>query len=192
MRRPPQFDRTRAALPYAFPVDRVLHRLKFDARLPLATIAGDWLADSVDGAWRAGVLHGDLDAGAIDADAARVDLIVPMPLAKRRLRERGFNQSVEIARRIAARLRLPFDANALARTRETRPQIELPASARRANVRGAFSASAAVMGRRIAIVDDVMTTGASLDAAALAAKSAGALTVEAWVVARAFGPEPTD
>ncbi len=118
----------------------------------------------------------------------RPDGLVPLPLAPRRQRERGFNQAGEIARHLGRRLGVPVWW-ALARTRDTTPQAALPWDARAANVRGAFATTRALAGLRIAIVDDVMTTGATLDAAARAARAAGAMVVEAWVGARTLPPD---
>lgn len=172
LRKPPAFDRTIAAFPYEFPIDRLVQGLKFGHRLPIAGFLADALAD------------------AVEAAAPAVELIVPMPLGPSRLRERGFNQSVELARRVAARRGMPCAPDGARRIRDTRPQTELSPAERRRNVRGAFAAGAAVIGRRVAIVDDVMTTGASLAELARTLKAAGALQVECWTVARAFGPDP--
>ncbi len=118
----------------------------------------------------------------------RPDGFVPMPLAPARQRERGFNQAGEIARHLGQRLGVPV-WQALARTRDTAPQAALPWNTRAANVRGAFAATRSLAGLHLAIVDDVMTTGATLDAAARAAIGAGAVTVEAWVGARTLPPD---
>jgi ComF family protein len=160
--RPPAFSRTRAAFEYAFPIDRLLQGLKYEGRL--------WLAEFL-----AGALAGRVDTWP--------DALVPLPLAPARQRQRGYNQAREIARWLAHRGPAPV-LDGLVRTRETPSQANLPWSARAANVRGAFAGRASLSGLRIAIVDDVMTTGATLRAAAIAARRAGARDVEAWVVAR--------
>ena len=113
-----------------------------------------------------------------------VDLVVPVPLHDARLRERGYNQSMEIARGIASRLDLPLAAEAMARVRDTAAQLELPWKARRENVRGAFSCRQSLDGKTIAVVDDVMTTGATLAEVAATLKKFGAARVVNWVVAR--------
>jgi ComF family protein len=164
---PPHYDATFAACRYEFPLDRLLQAYKYDGALAMGALFAQLLGD---------VLH----------DPPNVDLIVPLPLAPRRLRERGFNQSHEIARRLGSRTGIDVDPRAAMRIRDTTVQAELPVGDRSRNVRAAFTATAAVMGRRIAVVDDVMTTGATLDEFARSLKSNGALHVENWVVARAL------
>ena len=117
------------------------------------------------------------------APSERPDRIVALPLASARQRERGFNQAQEIAARVSRQLRLPI-ARALTRIAGGPPQAALSWSERAANVRGAFAARADVHGARIALVDDVMTTGATLAEAARTLARAGAARVECWVVAR--------
>jgi ComF family protein len=115
-----------------------------------------------------------------------IDLIVPVPLSSGRARSRGFNQAALIARPLAAANSLPLDAGALIRSRETAQQTRLPARERRANVAGAFAVPdpATVRDRRILLIDDVCTTGATLEACAAPLLEAGAAGVWALVVAR--------
>jgi ComF family protein len=113
----------------------------------------------------------------------RPDLIVPMPLHPARLRERGFNQALEIARRLGSRLNLPF-THACHRIRDTPPQAGLDLKARKRNLRNAFECNVDLKGKHIALLDDVMTTGSSLSELAQAARRAGAVEISAWVVAR--------
>ena len=117
------------------------------------------------------------------------DCLVAIPLSPQRQQARGFNHAREIARRVATQLGVPL-ADGLLRTRDTPPQAALRLAQRAANLRGAFDARGGFAARSVAIVDDVMTTGATLAAAAQALRAAGALRVEAWAVARTLPPGP--
>jgi len=161
--RPPAFDATFANWRYGFPLDSVVQALKFRRRLASA----DFLAR--------GMLAGPHPEG---------DLLVPVPLSAARLRERGFNQAMEIARPLARALGLPCDAAHLKRRRDTPPQSRLPWQRRAANVRNAFECTADYSGRSIILVDDVMTSGATLEAIARVLKDHGAGRVTNWVAAR--------
>jgi len=163
---PPPWDWARAAAPYTGPVREALHALKFHGRRALAAPLGDLLV-----------------ARCGDA-AAAADALVPVPLAGARERERGFNQAALLAERAAPALGRPVRAGWLTRARATAPQSELGAAARRANVRGAFRAAPGVAGRHVAVVDDVMTTGATAAECARALRAAGARAVGVLVVAR--------
>jgi len=162
----PRFDATLALADYAPPVARMIAALKFGGRLPLAHAFGSLLAE------RAGhVLH-------------QADAICPVPLAYERLAERGFDQAHEIARRCAAICGLKLRPELLLRTRRTAAQMDLSLSERRRNVRGAFVARGDLGHASIVVIDDVMTTGATLDEVAAALKGAGARTVTTLVMAR--------
>jgi ComF family protein len=168
LKRAPHFDRTIAAYAYAFPLDKLVQALKFGEQLALANGLADRLAQRIE---------------------SRPDCIVAMPLHPARLRERGFNQSLELARRLAARLDIPLLSHACQRVRNTPPQSELAWKARGRNMRRAFTCTANLSGKHVAVVDDVMTSGASLNELALALRGAGAREVSAWVVARTL-PHP--
>lgn len=172
---PPPFDAALAAHVYAFPVDRLLQGLKYGGRLALA----DWAAAALESRVRATATAPMWGIGP--------PLLVPLPLSPERQRQRGFNQAQEIARDLARRLALPVDA-VLQRPRGAPPQAGLPWSERVRNVRGAFTARRRLDGARIILIDDVMTTGATLAEAASTARRAGALRVECWVVARTLPP----
>ncbi len=164
LKSPPAYDATFAALRYGFPVDRLVQNLKFNHRLATAACFADLL------------LSGAHPVG---------DVIVPVPLAPLRLRERGFNQALEIARPLARSLRLPLDPTTLVRARETVPQSLLPWRARKGNMRHAFGCRGDFSGKAVIVVDDVMTTGTTLDAVARVLKDHGAVCVTNWVTARA-------
>ena len=157
----PHYDATHAALAYEFPADTLVHSLKFRGELALAGFLGDLLARQI----------------ALD----EIDVVTPVPLSTARLRERGYNHAAEIARHLA---RGKVDVLLCERSRDTRPQMALPFDERRRNVRGAFRCRRALRGETVAVVDDVMTTGATLDELAAVLKAAGARRVVNWVVAR--------
>jgi ComF family protein len=157
----PAYDATQAALAYEFPADALVQALKFRGELALAPLLATLLAERVR--------------------AERVDLVVPVPLSAERLRRRGYNQAVEIARHLpGGKLELTL----CQRTRDAPPQMELPYEARQRNVRGAFRCARPLAGATLAVVDDVMTTGATLNEIARTLKGAGAARVVNWVVAR--------
>jgi ComF family protein len=166
LRQPPRFDATFALADYATPVDGLLLALKFGHRLELAPVLGELLAE------RASLV------------AAPRSLLVPVPLSFERLAERGFNQSYEIARGTARALGLTFEGAALMRVRHAPAQASLPRAERRRNIRGAFAVRGALHGLRLVVVDDVMTTGSTLDEIARVLKAAGAQHVTNLVVAR--------
>lgn len=164
LRAAPAFDATLAVWRYDFPVDRLVQSLKYQGDLPLARLFGEALARRVA--------------------EREVDAVVPMPLARERLMHRGFNQAVEIARAATRARRLAPETVLVERVRDTANQTDLPVAERARNVRGAFACRADVGGARVAVVDDVMTTGASLAEVAACLKRAGAAWVENWVVGR--------
>lgn len=164
---PPAFARTVAARVYAFPLDAWIRALKYQGRLPASRALAGLLADAL-------------------RFAAPPDVLIPMPLSPARQRERGFNQALEIARQLPRPLASRLDARVLVRSRDTEAQAALSIEDRRHNVKGAFRADRALHGARVALLDDVMTTGATADAAASALRDAGAAEVSVWVVARAL------
>ena len=163
LKKPPYFKRTVAVYAYAFPLDKLMLALKYGAKFHLAERLGDKVSQYVK---------------------VIPDCLVAMPLHPARLRERGFNQSLQLARRIGKQLALPVLLSACKRVRDTPSQSTLPWKARRRNMHKAFICSSEVTGKHVAVVDDVMTTGATLNELAWALLNAGATEVSVWVVAR--------
>ncbi|HET7731924.1 MAG TPA: ComF family protein [Usitatibacter sp.] len=158
-----------AAFDYRFPADRLVQRFKFEGDLAI----GRWIA---------------LQLAARVATQPRPDALVAPPLSRARLRERGFNQSLLLARAIGRELGVPVLRGGIERVRDTPPQRGLGRGARRANVRGAFRCARRLDAMRIAIVDDVLTTGATASSLAAALRAAGAADVAVWAVAHARSP----
>jgi ComF family protein len=166
--RPPSFDAAWAPLRYAPPVDTLVHGFKFHARL----------AD--------GRLLAELMALALTARVSPLpELVVPVPLHRWRLLRRGFNQAQELARGLQRHFALPLRADLVRRLRHTPQQSAQHTAAQRdRNLRGAFAVSGQVAGRHVALLDDVVTTGATAGELARAMKRAGAASVEVWAAAR--------
>jgi ComF family protein len=169
LREPPPLDACFAAVDYAYPWSGLVGRFKFGAEPGWAEALAERMA-AVPG---------------VGDELARADLVLPMPLAPRRLAERGFNQALLLARQLAPK---GAESQLLLRLRETGSQTALDRKARRANVRDAFGVEPLradeLRGRAVVLVDDVMTSGASLHAAAMAVRRAGARRVSAVVLAR--------
>lgn len=166
LRRPPPQAATHAAFVYRAPLDRLLPRAKFHGDLAGLRLLGTLMAAAL-------------------ADAERPAALVPLPLHRARLRRRGYDQALELARVLARDLDLPLRDDLLRRVRHTAPQSRLDAAARRRNLRGAFAVRDGVgVPAHVALVDDVMTTGATVHAAATMLRRAGVARVDAWVCAR--------
>ena len=165
---PPAFDATLAVFTYRFPFDQLIQSFKYSANLALTDFFAARLVET---------LHA--------SQSTLADVVIPLPLARKRLSERGFNQAILIAQSVAQKLNLPLETTALVRVRETLPQTGLPWKQRHANVKGAFTCNTDLGGRHVALLDDVMTTGATLNEAAKQLKKNGAARVTAWVMARA-------
>ena len=165
---PPDFDVTKAVFLYAYPIDAMMQRYKYGSLLNLGDTFGEFLAEKT----------------ALE----NVDLVIPMPMHPQRLKERGFNQALEIAKVLTKNDREKLDYKSAERQTLTPPQASLPLKERVKNIKGAFKVNADKLnkfqGKSIAIVDDVMTTGASLNELAKTLKKSGASHVECWVVAR--------
>ena len=167
----PDFDATYAVFVYTYPVDTLILRYKYGGALSLSHTFGQLMNEKIR---------------STNHDA--IDLIIPMPMHPTRLKERGFNQALEIAKIVDKSLTKDkvskLDFKSVIRQTLTPPQASLPLKDRVKNIKGAFKVNKDLNGKRIALVDDVMTTGASLNELAKTLKKAGATHVECWVIAR--------
>lgn len=161
---PPYFDATHSLFTYDFPLDVMMQRYKYGSMLNLGHIFGMMLSNKTN--------------------LANIDLVIAMPMHPARLKERGFNQALEIAKIITKNNPEKLDYQSVQRQKLTPPQASLPLKERVRNIKGAFKLDKHLNGKRIALVDDVMTSGASLNELAKTLKQAGATYIECWVVAR--------
>ena len=168
----PDFDATKAVFLYAYPIDAMMLRYKYGNMLNLGNTFGEFLAEKI----------------VLENHFKNIDLIIPMPMHPQRLKERGFNQALEIAKVLTKNCKEKLDYKSIERIKLTPPQASLPLKERVKNIKGAFKVNAnkldKLQGKRIAIIDDVMTTGASLNELAKTLKNAGTSHVECWVIAR--------
>ncbi len=170
LKQAPPLDACHASFVYGFPLDRLLPGAKFHGDLVASRALGEWMAA---GMWR------HLPMGAWP------QALVPVPLHRARLRQRGYDQALELARPLARRLRLPLRDDLLNRVCDTAPQSRLDAADRRRNLRRAFRVRPGVaIPAHVVLIDDVMTTGATLHEAARTLRRAGVARVDAWVCAR--------
>lgn len=169
-RRTPPWDAAWAPFRYGWPLDRLESRYKFAADLAAGSaLTRLWQREPIP--------------------IALPELILPVPLHRARLRQRGFNQALELARPLAHSLGIPLRSDLLQRLKPTTAQTELDAGARRRNVRGAFVlCEGVVWPAHVAIIDDVMTTGATLGECARVLKRGGVQRVDVWALARAPSP----
>lgn len=172
LKKQPAFDRIVTAADYAPPIDQLVQSLKFGSRLALAPLFANLIAKAVSQA----------------ENLPPPNILAPVPLAAKRLAERGFNQALEIARPLSRQLRIPLVPTLITRIRETAPQSLTTLAERRKNIRQAFAVceplSSRLQGRHIAIVDDVLTTGQTMGEIARILKQAGAASVSGFVFAR--------
>lgn len=173
---PPPFQRVIAPWLYDFPLDSLITRFKHNAKWPYGRLLGELLAQFLQHRY--------------DEGLARPDALVPVPLAVKRLRQRGFNQAAMLARWLGDSLDIASDEHLLKRVQDTSAQQELKAEARKKNLRHAFAVvpGAQVVGRHLALVDDVLTTGATAQALARLLMEAGAARVDVYCLART--PKP--
>jgi ComF family protein len=164
---PPAFDETLAPFVHQGSIRYLILQLKFHRHFPSARLLGSLMADY------------------LQKTAQFPDYIIPVPLHKNRYKERGFNQSIELARVVSKKLNVPLDVKSCIRKRDTAHQIGLNALQRGENIRNAFSVSKTFNAKHVALVDDVMTTGSTVHELALALKMAGCERVQIWVCAKA-------
>ena len=169
LNKPPHFDRVVAPFMYEFPATVLIQGLKYRGNLACARPLAAGLAADLE-------------------KEPYPDLVIPMPLARARLASRGFNQAMELARRVAMEFGLDVAVDVCHRTREGTPQAALPWKQRATNVRNAFVCDVDVNGKSVAVVDDVLTTGATLNELALTLKRRGAREVIGWIAARTPAP----
>jgi ComF family protein len=150
---------------YAFPLDKLIQVMKYGEHLALANAFAEKLARRID--------QNNLP-----------DYVIAIPLHPNKLRERGFNQSLLLAEKVSRELNIKILPHACQRVRDTPSQSSLKWKERDKNVRDAFRCDVDLTGKRIALVDDVMTTGASLNALAKVIKNSGATHIETWIIAR--------
>lgn len=165
--KPPPFDYSTIPFRYGPPLDYLLQQLKFHQRLHLAPLLGNLLAKAI-----------------ATRDTPLPELILPVPLHRTRLRERGYNQALELARPIAKQLAVPFASDRIKRLRHTAAQTSLQGKERRKNLRGAFVITDKLP-RHVTILDDVVTTGTTVTELAKTLKRCGVEIVEIWAIARA-------
>nr|WP_315446191.1 ComF family protein [uncultured Pseudomonas sp.] len=173
---PPAFEQVVVPWLYGFPVDSLITRFKHNAKWPFGHLLADVLGQYLQHCF--------------DEGLPRPDVLVPVPLASKRLRQRGFNQAAMLGRWLSKQLDLPFEEQVLRRIHDTNAQQDLNAKARKRNLRHAFALApdADVKGRHFALIDDVLTTGATAQALARLLRDAGAARVDVYCLART--PKP--
>ncbi len=164
----PDYDSTRSMFLYLEPVRYLIRSLKFHANHASARLLGHLMAEHLR-----------------SIDSALPELIVPVPLHPNRLRQRGFNQAIELARQVSKTLDIPMPLDLCIRRRDTTPQSGLQSKRRRKNVHGAFAITGPIQQKHVAIFDDVITTGCTVNEMAKILRRHGAETIEVWSIARA-------
>jgi ComF family protein len=168
-KKPPRFDTSFIPFRYAYPLDRMIQRLKYAQQLSIGRVLARSFAQQLV--------------------AARAepwpDAIVPVPLGRARYLARGYNQAIELAQQVRGHIQVPLRTDCVVRVRETSEQAALARDARRMNVRGAFALNGQLDGAHVAILDDVVTTGSTVNEVATVLRKAGANRIEVWAIARA-------
>ena len=168
LKKPPLFDRSVSLFSYEKETVTLIHQLKFHEKLAYSRLLGVLLADAID-----------------KSVAELPDCILPVPLYKKRLKQRGFNQSVELARPVANKFNIPIDVHSVKRVRDTQSQTGLDKKQRKKNMRAAFEVVEPVSAQHVAVVDDVVTTTSTANELARILKRAGIRRVDVWSIARA-------
>lgn len=169
LREMPPFEKSITLCRYEFPMSYLITSLKFNYQLTVARLLGELLSEKISASYQQDVLP---------------EKIIPIPLHAKRLRERGFNQAVEIARPIAKKFKLDIDHKNTRRIRETAAQMGLVAKERKGNVKAAFSVDAMPLAEHVAVIDDVMTTGHTMTEFCKQLKAAGVKRIDVWCCAR--------
>lgn len=165
--KPPAFDRSQSLFLYQGPVRYLIRQLKYHQNLASARVIGELMAPRLATIER------------------RPELLIPVPLHPRRMRQRGFNQATEIAKPIAKTLNIPLNLTSCQRIRDTTPQFDLPAKQRRKNLAKAFAVKNPIPAEHVAIIDDVVTTTATVNELAKLLRKSGIKRIEIWSFARA-------
>jgi ComF family protein len=172
LKKPPAFDAAFVPFVYGHPLDLLMTKLKFGRSLAAGRVLSELWIDALK-----------------RMSISQPDILIPVPLHPSRLRERGYNQALELAKPLAKAIDAELSPNVLRRNRPTQAQIDLPADVRRRNLKGAFSVTDSTkIPPHVVVIDDVMTTGATLRECARVLKRAGAARVDVWALARAPAP----
>ncbi len=169
LREPPPFRKIHTLFSYDYPIDGMIMGIKFAQQLSTADLLGKLLLEKIKDWYQ---------------HTALPECLIPVPLHTKRLRQRGYNQAIEIARPIGKALGLPMDISSIKRVKATLAQAELPEKQRAANIKGAFALQRALLAKHVVIIDDVITTGHTVSELATTLKQAGAETVDVWCCAR--------
>lgn len=164
----PSWDEAKSPLAYAYPLDKMVQRFKYEGDLAAGRLLGELLAEYL-----------------VADGGERPDFVVPVPLHASRLKERGFNQAAELARPVSRRLKIPVRLDVCERIRATEVQSKLDAVERKKNLKEAFAVRKSVDGKHLAILDDVVTTGTTVETLARELRQAGAARVTVWSATRA-------
>jgi ComF family protein len=167
LRQTPSFDQCHAPFIYGHPISRLISDFKFNGKLHAGRLLSELLINFIE--------QNNLELP---------DLILPVPLHPTRLKERGFNQALELARPISRHFAIPLDTKSCRRIKATATQSTLHQNVRRKNMRGAFEAKKDIDAKHLVIIDDVVTTGATVSELAKTVKSAGTIKVDVWALAK--------